>query len=264
MSQIRPFHATIIAGAPEQRRAKALELAQALVCEGAQTPCHSCRHCQKAAQGIHPDIIPVEQFMEEKDMGTLIKVDAVRALRSDAAILPNEAHRKVYVIDNAQTMNPNGQNALLKLLEEGPPYAAFLLLCDSAGALLETIRSRCAVISAGREQASLPVNDQALAFVRVLAQGNELQRAAFLAKLELTKPDKPTLDSFFTGLEGLLQDAAVGGVTGRFACPESEELARRVDRKKLLDGADKVRQAREMMVFHVGAGHILGWLGSML
>ena len=264
MSRNTPFHATIIAGEPELRRAKALELAQALVCEAQEKPCRSCRHCRKAQQGIHPDIIPVERFMEEKDVGSLIKVDAVRALRADAAILPNEAKRKVYVIDNAHTMNPNGQNALLKLLEEGPPYAAFLLLCDSAGALLETIRSRCAVVSAGITTDAPTFGEQALAFVRVLAEGNELQKVAFLARLELSKPDKAALSRFLTELEGLLLDGAVGGVTGRFLCPESEALARRVDRKRLLDSAGQVRRGMDMLPFHVAAGHVLGWLGTVV
>ena len=67
----------------------------------------------------------------------------VRALRADAYIRPNEAERKVYILENAQTMNASAQNAMLKLLEEGPAYAAFLLLTDNAAALLPTVRSRC-------------------------------------------------------------------------------------------------------------------------
>ncbi len=53
----------------------------------------------------------------------------------------------MYIIDDAPSMNPSAQNALLKVLEEGPPYAAFLLLADNAGMLLPTIRSRCEILS---------------------------------------------------------------------------------------------------------------------
>ena len=77
--------------------------------------------------------------MEAKDVGGELKVGPIRDLRSDAFIRPNEARSKVYLIENAQNMNPNAQNALLKVLEEGPPYAAFLLMTDRAGALLETV-----------------------------------------------------------------------------------------------------------------------------
>ena len=70
----------------------------------------------------------------------------VRQLRADAYIRPNEADRKIYILENAQTMNPSAQNAMLKLLEEGPAYAAFLLLTDNAAALLPTVRSRCELL----------------------------------------------------------------------------------------------------------------------
>ena len=264
MNEVRPFHATIVTGAPEQRRAKAITLAQALVCEGEQKPCGVCRHCRKVLQGIHPDVISVEQFMEEKDVGSLIKVDAVRTLRNDAVIMPNEAQRKVYIIDQAETMNVNSQNALLKLLEEGPPYAAFLLLCSTAGALLETIRSRCAVVSAGQEIQQTQRDENALQLAQVLCTGSELEQAAFLASLEQSKLDKQGLDSFLSDLEMLFQEAAIGGVTGNFSCEESRQLSISIDRARLLRNADAAREAREMTVFHVAAGHILGWLGTKL
>ena len=71
----------------------------------------------------------------------------IRALRADAYIRPNEAGRKVYLLERAHTMNPSAQNAMLKLLEEGPPYAAFLLLTENAAALLPTVRSRCETLT---------------------------------------------------------------------------------------------------------------------
>lgn len=101
---IAPFHATILIGSEEKRRAKALEIAQAMVCtapEG-QRPCGVCRDCRKTAEGIHPDVIPVERFMEAKDVGGELKVGPIRDLRSDAFIRPNEARSKVYLIENAQ------------------------------------------------------------------------------------------------------------------------------------------------------------------
>ena len=114
-------------------------LAAALVCDrrGGALPCLSCAGCRKAEGGIHPDIVRVG------DDGKDISVAQVRALRADAYIRPNEAERKVYILENAQTMNASAQNAMLKLLEEGPAYAAFLLLTDNAAALLPTVRSRC-------------------------------------------------------------------------------------------------------------------------
>ena len=133
-------HAYILSGpAGSGKRTLAGLLAAALVCDrrGGALPCLSCAGCRKAEGGIHPDIVRVG------DDGKDISVAQVRALRADAYIRPNEAERKVYILENAQTMNASAQNAMLKLLEEGPAYAAFLLLTDNAAALLPTVRSRC-------------------------------------------------------------------------------------------------------------------------
>ena len=259
-----PFHATILAGGKEQRRAKALELAQELVCTGeGKKPCGCCRNCRKVLEGIHPDVIPIERFMEEKDVGVEIKIAPIRTLRSDAFIRPNEADRKVYIIDNAQTMNLNAQNALLKLLEEGPGYAAFLLLCDRSGALLETIRSRCALVHLEEEEAG-DTDPWAQEFVGLLSSGDELSRCGFLARLELAKPDRQRLEQFLSGLEDLLNRAVVSNVTGAVQGNEIRNLIRRHSSAQLLEWAALVRQARDMLPFHVGAGHLLGWLGAAM
>ncbi len=136
-------HAYILSGpAGSGRRTLAGLLAAALVCEGGgDAPCLSCPHCRKVLAGIHPDV--VRAGADGRDL----TVAQVRALRADAYIRPNEAGRKVYILENAQTMNDSAQNAMLKLLEEGPGYAAFLLLTDNADALLPTVRSRCQVLS---------------------------------------------------------------------------------------------------------------------
>lgn len=136
-------HAFILSGpAGSGKRTLAGLLAAALVCtrQEEEIPCGVCPACRKAAAGIHPDIIRVG------DDGKDIKVEQIRALRTDAYIRPNEAARKVYLVENAHTMNQSAQNALLKLLEEGPAYAAFLLLTENAAALLPTVRSRCEVL----------------------------------------------------------------------------------------------------------------------
>ena len=133
-------HAYILSGPPGSgKRTLAGLLAAALVCseQGGGLPCLACPNCRKAMAGIHPDIV------RTGDDGKDITVAQIRALRADAYIRPNEAACKVYILENAQTMNDSAQNAMLKLLEEGPPYAAFLLLTDNAAALLPTVRSRC-------------------------------------------------------------------------------------------------------------------------
>ena len=134
-------HAYIISGpAGSGRHTLARQLAAAMLCAGSgEKPCGKCGPCLKVRKGVHPDVSTVTGPEEGKP----ITVDRVRLLRADAYIRPNEGERKVYLLEGADRMNAPAQNAMLKLLEEGPPYAAFLLIAGNAGGLLQTVRSRC-------------------------------------------------------------------------------------------------------------------------
>ena len=136
-------HAYILAGpSGTGKRTLGGVLSSALVCSGrGEPPCGHCPDCRKAGAGVHPDVIRIG--LDGKD----ISVSQIRELRADAYVRPNEAARKVYVLENAQTMNGSAQNALLKLLEDGPAYAAFLLLTDNAGNMFATVRSRCELLN---------------------------------------------------------------------------------------------------------------------
>ena len=138
-------HALILSGpAGSGKHTLAAILSRAMVCDhpGAK-PCGTCHACKKALAGIHPDIITIQP---EPDKAA-INVDQVRQMRADAHIRPNEAPRKVYILEQTDRLRGEAQNAMLKLLEEGPAYAAFLLLCENAGNLLPTVRSRCETLA---------------------------------------------------------------------------------------------------------------------
>lgn len=139
-------HAHILSAPAEEGYAAARALAQAILCSAPRggTPCGVCENCRKAEKGIHPDIITVSRRTDEKGAPKReIYVEQIRDLVADAAILPNEADKKVYIIRDAGTMNVAAQNALLKILEEPPYFVSFILVADNAGSLLETVRSRC-------------------------------------------------------------------------------------------------------------------------
>ncbi len=118
--------------------------AQTLQCEGGGTePCGECRSCKQSATNNQPDIIRV---MHEKP-GT-ISVDDIRSqVNNDIAIKPYSSKYKVYIINEAEKMTVQAQNALLKTLEEPPAYAVILLLVSNINALLQTILSRCVVLN---------------------------------------------------------------------------------------------------------------------
>ena len=157
-------HAYLVVG--ENRRELAQTLAAAWVCTGDKPPCGQCSGCRKAAAGIHPDIIRADPD------GDGLKAEAVRALRSDAYIRPNEARRKVYVISDCRQLNQRDQDVLLKVVEEGPPYAAFIFCADAPAALLETVRSRCALLKYDGEDA--PLSDGTAELCRAFASGRLL------------------------------------------------------------------------------------------
>lgn len=118
--------------------------AMALQCEkkGAE-PCQECHSCKQALSANQPDIIKV---MHEKP-GT-ISVDDIRTqINNDVAIKPYSSPYKVYIVNEAEKMTPQAQNALLKTLEEPPEYAVILLLTANVNSLLPTILSRCVVLN---------------------------------------------------------------------------------------------------------------------
>ena len=261
------FHAIIVEGPPHARQEAALRLAQEMVCRSEGTrPCGVCSQCRKVREGIHPDVIPVARFMEQKDRddpAAAIKVDTVRALRADAFIRPNEAERKVYLLDGAERMNEAAQNVLLKVMEEGPAYAAFLLLTDRAGALLPTVCSRCVLHRAnGPEEDAIPVDPLANELLAALARGDAMETAVFLARQD--KLDRPAMDRMLRAGEETLAQAAVAAAGGRTPDAAGQALLARFSLPRLLELADIFRAARRDLAAQVSVGHILGALSAAL
>lgn len=117
-------------------------IAKAAVCSESVKPCGSCKNCVTAGKDMHPDIIYVRREKDKKELG----VKVIRQLRSDAFVVPHEADRKVFIIEDAQNMNISAQNALLKILEEPPESVLFILLCTVPSAILPTVLSRCITV----------------------------------------------------------------------------------------------------------------------
>ena len=116
--------------------------ANALVCDDPVdgiNPCGKCKSCIQASTGNHPDIITVTH-----DKPGTVSVDDVREqIVSDAQIKPYQSRWKIYIMNEAEKMTPQAQNALLKTLEEPPEYVVIILLTTSKTAMLSTVISRC-------------------------------------------------------------------------------------------------------------------------
>ncbi len=126
------------------KRQVALAVAQALNCpdpvtvDGVRDGCGRCASCGKIARDKHPDVIAVAP----DDKGT-IRIDPIRDLIRKTAYRPFEGRVRVAVVDQADAMPDDSQNALLKTLEEPQPSSVFILVTSRPDMLLETVRSRC-------------------------------------------------------------------------------------------------------------------------
>lgn len=118
--------------------------AMALQCEkGGINPCQECHSCKQALSQNHPDIIRV---VHEKP--NTISVEDIRSqVNNDVAVKPYSGPYKIYIINDAEKMMPQAQNAILKTLEEPPEYVVILLLTANVNALLPTITSRCVLLN---------------------------------------------------------------------------------------------------------------------
>jgi len=245
-------HACLIS-APDMSAAmaEARRIAAAALCEGSgRKPCGTCRHCRKAQAGIHPDIIHIARLFDDKGrQKKQISVEQIRAMSADACMLPNEAARKVYIIEEAESMNPNAQNAALKLLEEPPLGTMFLLCSSNAMQLLPTVRSRCAEfnLSVKAQEKAKESSGLAAAYIKAVAAGDEAQLLRWCSQNEGL--DNAAATAFAQETRQLLTDMLCG-----------REKDRGLERAELMRLCSLMEKCTEYLRFNVGVKHIFGLL----
>lgn len=241
-------HAYIISGPPGSGRGTlARQLTAAMLCTGGgERPCGKCGPCVKTMKGIHPDVFVISGAEEGKP----ITVNQVRDLRSDAYILPNEGKRKIYLLEGADRMNPPAQNAMLKLLEEGPPYAAFFLIASSAGGLLQTVRSRC------EELALVPAGE----LERCEAGQEECELTGKLADALERAGEAELLETALSVLEARRGREELSALLDELADRLTARAARGGDQRRLLRAAELVKRLRGAAMLNVNGGQLAGWL----
>lgn len=233
-------HAAILEGSsPEERMSLAKNIAAALVCTNAEAPCGVCPNCRKAAADSHADIL----IYSVEDKPKAFKVDLVRDIRSKAYIVPNEAERKVFILENSHTMGVEGQNAILKILEEPPSYVNFILLCSSKSGFLPTVLSRATVYNLGQtsasEDESLPrekIIDAAKEVALSVAALNDFETvkaaAVFEKDAKLLREALPVIQEIFAASLRIKYNAAEE--TDEFGSLPAE-LSQRLSRRSLLE-----------------------------
>ena len=248
----RIAHATIVT-APDREEclSLALDMAAALVCQASgPVPCGVCRACRKAREGIHPDILRVKRPEDDKGRPKKeIPVDTVRRMAADAPVLPNESERKVYLIEDADTMNTAAQNAALKLLEEPPRGVYFILCAQNPALLLPTVRSRCAEWSRFGSETALDPESRKLAeeFLRQVARGDRAELLRWCARNE--EMDTRSMTSFL--------DCACAGAVDRLAGRTDSEG---MSPAELLALHALLERCRKMLRVNTGVKQLFGLL----
>ncbi len=186
-------------------------LVKTLQCEeGGTEPCNHCKSCLQCETGNQPDIVWVTH-----DKPNVISVEEIRdQVNSDIDIKPYSSRYKIYVVEDAQLLNVNAQNALLKTIEEAPSYAIIILLTNNLDKMLQTILSRCIVLNVKpvREHDildylmnELKLDKQKADFCMDFAQGN-LGKAIRLATSDEYKEIKENVVKFMRHINDMSVD----------------------------------------------------------
>ena len=276
------------------KRTLAKLLSAAILCGHTHKPCLSCTPCRKVMEGIHPDLITVED-PEHKT----VAVKIVREMREDVFIRPNESAYKIYLFP--QELGLEGQNALLKILEEPPAHGVFILLSDNPEKLLPTVRSRCTELKLqslpekilhrqlrldfpNTQEADLraamarsggflgqareilengdEVPPQTEGFVRGFAERNALLLTQTLVPMEKWKRDA-LLEILQSWLE--LTESALAGRTGGAAVSAlAQTLGQSRSSAELLSCAGHLRQCIDYAMSNVSPAALCGYLSWAL
>lgn len=164
----------------------AVAFAQLLNCERADTQtvdaCGECRSCRRIAGGQYPDVRTVDVarglLLDPQDTTrTVIGIGQVRALRHEVSFPPLEGRTKVYIFADADRMQAEAANSLLKVLEEPPPQVVIILIAESTVPMLPTVVSRCQLV----RFSLVPAGD--IAHALIARYGFDPGRARFIAAL---------------------------------------------------------------------------------
>jgi len=270
-------HALLLHGAPGVGKlALAERFAQLLVCEkrgqGSQ-PCGNCDGCRWFLGGNHPDV----RFLEPESLGrspgtqeegeevkakegkaasNQIKIEQARALGDFVYTVSHRGGRRVIVVHPAETMNTNTANALLKMLEEPPADAVFLLVSHRPARLLPTIRSRCVPVP-------VPVPDPKAAAAWLATQGvkNAAQWLAFAGGAPLRALEYATGERG-EAIEKVLRAIASGNRAALAEVKDRDELEplAEVLQKMALDRAFSKLTGHGKYGSNAAAGDAKAWL----
>ena len=256
-------HALVITGGGD-RLAAARYAAAAMECTApGERPCGVCSGCRKVLEGIHPDVTEVRD-----DAHKNLPVDLVRQIRGDAYIRPNEGARKVYIFPDCALLPEQGQNVLLKIVEEGPPYAAFLFCAEHPSLVLPTLRSRCVELKLHpAEETADQGSEAAEALCRALAGRRRGAVTELAVRLERKKLSREELAELLECARGRCTEALLlhyGQHTRENGQETAAFLAKNLTKNQIMRTIELLQNYHGECAFNVGVGHVLGALAAEL
>lgn len=223
-------------------------------------PCGVCPSCRKVFQDIHPDVATVQDSQHKN-----IAVEVMREVRRDAYIRPNEGARKIYLFPDCALLTEQDQNVLLKLVEEGPPYAAFLFCSENPAAVLQTLRSRCVELKLRPAPPEALEDGDGEALCRCLARRKRGSVAELAVRLEKKRLTREELAALLERSRSLCAGALML-LYGR--PPEEQEtaalLAKRLTKTQIMRTIEIFEKYHRECGYNVGPGHVLGALAAEL
>ncbi|EOS65685.1 DNA polymerase III subunit delta' [Oscillibacter sp. 1-3] len=257
-------HALLFTGGGDLAAA-AQYAAAALECQGeGAKPCGVCPACRKVFADIHPDVAAVRDEAHKN-----IAVDVVRSVRADAYIRPNEGRRKVYIFPDCGLLTEQDQNVLLKIVEEGPPYAAFLFCAENPAAVLQTLRSRCVELRPGAAAggADGALSESVERLCRCLGSKKRGSAAELAARLEKKRTTREDLSAFLEEC----REAFSAALLLLYGQPPEENLresasflAKNLTKSQIVRTIEVLQKYRGECAYNVGPGHVLGALAVEL
>ncbi len=251
-------HAIILSGNGDLSAA-AQYTAAAMQCMGTQPPCGICPACSKVLRHIHPDVIMVVDN-EHKNLS----VEVLRMVRTDAYILPNEGRRKIYIFPDCDKLDAKAQNILLKVVEEGPPHAAFLFCAVNSAVLLPTIRSRAVEwkLSAPRQHTDGSAEAQRLCVL--LSEEKYAEITALCTDWENSKITREDLRLLLSDARDILTAALAASYGTPTSDPLVARLAQEMGRRRLSAVITILQRFIQDCAYYVGIGHLTGALSVAL
>lgn len=256
-------HALLFTGAGGRVEAARLAAAAMECTADAGKPCGACNACRKVFGNIHPDVIFVRDEAHKN-----LAVDVVRSVRSDAYVRPNEGNRKVYIFEDCALLTEQDQNVLLKIVEEGPPYAAFLFCAENPSAVLPTLRSRCVELKmrpGGETQAEQMLAAEELC--RAVGRKQPGLAVEVLVGLEKKKLSREELQTVLEQAHALFTQGLLT-LYGQIAPGNTEEtakfLAKNLTKQQIMHTIELLQTYRRECAYHVGVNHVLGALAVEL